>query len=73
MHVEVGARHDGLSVEHGAAAAHSRIMLSRHGTTSTFDAVAALDTAYRQAQLGLSEGGIPVSYTHLTLPTNREV
>ena len=60
MHVEVGARHDGLSVEHDDVAAHSRIMLSRHGTTSTFDAVAALDTAYRQAQLGLSEGGIPI-------------
>lgn len=60
MHVAVGARHDGLSVEDHCVTAHSRVMLPRHQTTSPVDAVALLDTAYQQAQLGVAEGGIPI-------------
>ena len=31
------------------------------------------DALFRRVSLGLADGTIPVSYTHLTLPTNREV
>lgn len=59
MHVRGWVRGDGLSVAAGGSARHAQSMTSRM-TSSGLDPVTALDTAYRQAQLGLSEGGIPI-------------
>lgn len=60
MHVVVCARHDRLSVEPDGRGAHSQNMTPHIGAAITVDTTSLIDTAYRQAQTGLAEGGIPI-------------